>query len=71
MSSVFSIKKFINAFTLVNHKMKRFTVSIPKELKKGMNNLPEVNWPEVIKHGILRRLKQIQKFEKLVNKGEV
>jgi len=34
--------------------MPTFTVSIPKELKKKMDQLPEVNWPEYLKKRIIR-----------------
>ena len=51
--------------------MKRFTVSIPKELKEKLDKNPNVNWPEVAKQGILKKLKQLEKFEELVNKGVI
>jgi len=51
--------------------MKRFTVSIPKELKERLDKRPDVNWTEVAKEGVVEKLKQLVKFEELVNKGEV
>ena len=51
--------------------MKRFTVSIPKELKERLDKMPDVNWPEVAKQAILKKLKQIEKFEDLVNRGKI
>lgn len=51
--------------------MTTFTVSIPDELKKRMDELPEINWPEYLKKRLEIRLKQLQKFEELVSRGEI
>ena len=51
--------------------MKRFTVSIPKELKGRLDKRQDVNWPEVMKQGIIKKLNQLEKFEELVSKGVV
>ena len=51
--------------------MKRFTVSIPKELKDKLDKIPGINWPEVAKEGILEKLFKLEKFEKLENRGEL
>ena len=51
--------------------MKRLTISIPEELKAKLDKLPEVNWPEVLKTGIIRKLEQLEKFEELVSKGVI
>lgn len=51
--------------------MKRFTVSIPKELKEKLDKRPEVNWPEIAKQGVLKKLEQLEKFQKLVNEGKI
>lgn len=48
--------------------MERMTLSIPDELKKRMDALPEVNWPEVIKKGILKRAHAL---ERLRQRGEL
>ena len=52
-------------------KMKRFTISIPKELKERLDKRPDVNWAEVAKEGVVEKLKQLVKFEELVNKGVI
>ena len=49
-------------------KLERMTLSIPDELKKRMDALPEVNWPEVIKKGILKRAHAL---ERLRQRGEL
>lgn len=51
--------------------MASFTVHIPDDLKKKMNELPEINWPEYIKQRFEVRLAQLEKFEQLVNEGRI
>ena len=48
--------------------MKRYTVSIPKELKIKLDKFPEVKWPMVIKEGMISEL---SKFERLKKEGEL
>jgi len=43
------------------HMRKRFTINIDKELKQRIDRMPEVNWPEIAKRGILNKLKQLEK----------
>ena len=52
-------------------KMATFTVSIPKELKERLDKHPEVNWPEYLKGRFAIKLKQLRKFEEMVNRGEI
>lgn len=40
----------------------RTTFSIPKELKKRMDKRPDVNWPEVFKQGLKKRLEILEKL---------
>ena len=49
--------------------MATFTISAPKELEEFKRKYPEVNWNEVMKRGILKRLKELKKFEELKAKG--
>ena len=51
--------------------MAKLTLSIPKELKERLDKMPEVNWPEVMRAGIEKKVKQLEKFEQLVNRGEL
>jgi len=51
--------------------MATFTIHIPDDLKKRMDAMPEVNWPEYIKGRFKVKLEQLWKFEELVNKGEI
>jgi len=51
--------------------MKRFTISISKELKERLDEMPDVNWAEVAKQGIIKKAKQLEKFEELERKGVI
>ena len=51
--------------------MATFTVSIPAELKKKLDKHPEINWAEYIKERFAVKIKQLRKFEELVNRGEI
>ncbi|MBN2251800.1 MAG: hypothetical protein JW724_06985 [Candidatus Altiarchaeota archaeon] len=52
-------------------RMKRFTVSLPKELKKKLEAMPDINWPEVAKEGLVEKLTKLEKFKKLENEGVI
>lgn len=43
--------------------MSTLTVSIPKELKKQMDQLPEINWSEVIKKRLQKRAESLLHYE--------
>lgn len=51
--------------------MPTFTVSIPDELKRRLDSHPEINWAEYIKQRFEVKLKQLRKFEELVNRGKI
>ena len=44
--------------------MKRMTFSISKELKERFDKHPEVNWPEIFKQGILKKLDKLMELRK-------
>ncbi len=46
----------------------RTTFSIPKELKERMDKRPDINWPEVFKEGLRKKL---EKLEELRARGEI
>lgn len=48
--------------------MKRLTISISQELKDRLDQNPQVNWPEVAKQGIKKR---IGKLLELRARGEL
>jgi hypothetical protein len=43
--------------------MKRFTVSLPDELKKEMEDFPDINWAQVAKDSIEKKVHMLEKFE--------
>ena len=45
--------------------MGKITLSIPKELKEELNKYPEINWTEVLKAGLRKKIEKLEKFEKL------
>jgi len=51
--------------------MATFTVSIPEELKKKLDNHPEINWAEYLKKRFEIRLQELIKFEELKNAGKL
>ena len=44
--------------------MATLTISAPKELNKIRKQFPKIDWNEVMKIGILNRLKELKQFEK-------
>ncbi|MDO8529034.1 MAG: hypothetical protein Q7S06_04060 [Nanoarchaeota archaeon] len=51
--------------------MATFTVSIPEELKKKIDEHPEINWAEYLKKKFEQRMKELNKFEELRNSGKL
>ena len=51
--------------------MATFTISAPKELERLKKEYPTINWNEVIKRGILKRLEELKKFEELKKRGAI
>ncbi len=51
--------------------MVTFTVSIPDDLKKKIEEHPEINWAEFIKQKFEQRIKEFKKFEELKNIGKI
>ena len=51
--------------------MTTITLSLPKEFKEAKKKFPEVDWNEVIKRGMLKRLEELKKFEDLKARGEL
>jgi hypothetical protein len=43
--------------------MKRFTISIPDELKKEIDDFPDINWVQVAKESIEKKLLVLEEFE--------
>ncbi|ETA66797.1 MAG: hypothetical protein PWQ51_1641 [Methanolobus sp.] len=43
--------------------MKRFTISIPDELKKEIDNFPDINWVQIARESIEKKLLVIEEIE--------
>ena len=48
--------------------MATFTISLPEELKKRIDEHPEINWAEYLKKRFEQRIKELVKFEELKGK---
>jgi len=51
--------------------MATFTVSISDELKKKLEEYPEINWAEYLKKRFEIRIRELNKFEELKNSGKI
>lgn len=51
--------------------MATFTVSISEELKKKIDEHPEINWAEYLKMRFEKRIRELKKFEELKNSGRI
>ncbi len=52
-------------------RMATVTLSIPDDLKKRMDALPHIKWSEVLREFVIRRTRQLKKFEEMVARGEL
>ena len=44
--------------------MKRFTIAIPEDLKNEMDSLPDINWVQVAKESIQKKIEMLDEFER-------
>jgi len=51
--------------------METFTISIPEDLKKKIDEHPDINWAEYLKKRFEIRIKELKKFEELKNSGKI
>ena len=51
--------------------MATFTVSISEELKKKIDEHPEINWAEYLKQRFELRIRELRKFEELKNSWRI
>jgi hypothetical protein len=49
--------------------MATITVSIPDRFNRIKKEFPEINWNDVMKAGILKRLDELKRFEELKTRG--
>lgn len=51
--------------------MVTFTISIPEDLKKKIDEHPEINWAEYLKQRFEQKIKEFKRFEELKNMGKI
>ncbi len=51
--------------------MATITISLPEEFNEIRKKFPEINWNEVLKMAIIKRLIKIEKIKELNEKGEL
>ena len=44
---------------------------LPKGFEQAKKRFPHINWNEVLKSGILKKLEELKKFEELKQRGEL
>ncbi len=49
--------------------MATITLSMPERFNEAKKEFPLVDWNEVVKSGILKRLNELEKFEDIKNRG--
>ena len=51
--------------------MPTLTLAIPKELKEDMDSIPELNWSEVAREAIAKKLAEYKLFKSIVAKSKL
>ena len=51
--------------------MATITLSMPERYSQAKKEFPDVNWNEVMKASIMKRLSEIKKFEEIKNRGDI
>ena len=49
--------------------MVSITLAVPQELKKEMNQHPDINWSAVARHAIKRRVELLHKFDEFTKES--
>ena len=50
--------------------MKRFTISLPDELKKEIDAFPDINWVQVARESIEKKMLLLEEFENFERSSE-
>ncbi len=45
--------------------MATITISVPESLDEVKRRFPKIDWNEVLKRGVIKRLEELKRFEKL------
>lgn len=51
--------------------MATITLSMGKEYELAKKRFPDVNWNEIIKQFLIKKIEEIKKFEKLKTEGKI
>ena len=51
--------------------MPNITLAVPEELKKKMDEFPEINWSEVARKSIRERVELLEKMNKMLSKSKL
>jgi hypothetical protein len=51
--------------------MVNITLSVPEELKRKMEEFPEINWSEIARRSIIERVELLEKMNKLLSKSKL
>jgi hypothetical protein len=51
--------------------MATITISLPQEFEEIRKKYPEMNWNEILKAAILKRLEELKRFEELKSRGKI
>ena len=51
--------------------MPTLTLAVPEDLKKEMDSLPELNWSEVARKAIAKKLEEYKLFRAIVSKSKL
>lgn len=57
--------------THITHKMTNITLAVSNELKEEMDKFPEINWSEVARAAIKRKIEVFIEMQKLLSKSKL
>ncbi len=65
--------KHLNIYTVYTYytKMANITLAVPDELKKEMDQFPDMNWSEVARASIRKRVVLLEKFRQFTKDSEL
>ncbi len=76
MNTFFQISNFRYIYIFkhikhITHKMVSITLSVSKELKEEMEAFPEINWSEVARDAIKKKIVLLEKFKQFSKESEI
>jgi len=52
-------------------KMTNITLAVPEDIKKEMDKFPEINWSEIARASIIKRISFLKEMNKLLKDSEM